>query len=321
MSGCRPGKSMDLMRNTRVTKLPVPYFFIRRSFKSDTESATGAILLHCVLQLVTGVSLQTLREDLSLYSQQMKDLKRGPNLKSTLAMYQTVLNLLGIDNKDNPTQNFSGTAMSEADLAASRLEPFWNSGVLFFQGMLLTYFGEHARQGEVFLTKGLDYLTKVFVASPTNPVDFYLKGVSCFAMARQTKKQKYVKLARTCHSKIKRWLDMGNPNVLHYDALLDAEYMAFRGKNFKAIKHFESAILLAARGGFQQDAALASERYGEFQMEVMNDLDEGRYRIRQAIKYWRGWGAMAKVEQLEHKYLELLMPEQPSTIFALGASP
>lgn len=271
---------------------------------SDTESATGAILNYMLFQFISGISLQTLEADLSLYSQQMKELKRGPNLKSTKAMHQTVLNLMGRNNHDRPT-DFIGDGMSKEDYELSCIEPFWETGVYVFQGVLLAFFGEHARNADAMVRKGHDVVAKSHVGASAIMQDYYLKGVSCFTMARQTGKKKYSKLGNICRAKIKRWLESGNPNVTHYDSVLDAEYMAFKGQNFSAIKHYEAAILLSGRGGYQQDAAFASERLGEFQIEVMKDEEEGKYRIGEAIKYWRAWGSMAKVEHLEQKYFNV----------------
>lgn len=247
--------------------------------------------------------MKTLEADLSLYSKQMKDLKRGPNLKSTKAMHQVVLNLLGRNNGDDPT-HFIGDSMSQEDLKQARSETFWDAGVYFFQGVLFTYFGDHAQQADAMLRNGHDYIAKIHVAASPIMMDYCLKGVSCFAMARRTRKKKYAKFGILCRTRIKRWLDAGNPNVSRYDSLLEAEYMAYKGHNFAAIKHYEIAIMLAARGGFQQDAAFANERLGQYQIEVMKDVEEGIYRIGEAIKYWGCWGAAAKVHQLEERYFQ-----------------
>jgi hypothetical protein len=64
---------------------------------------------------------------------------------------------------------------------------------------------------------------------------------------------------------------MGNPNVKHYGLLLDAEWTALNGDKYNAIKKYEAAILLAGQGGYQQDAALATERLGDFYLRVMGD--------------------------------------------------
>jgi hypothetical protein len=44
-------------------------------------------------------------------------------------------------------------------------------------------------------------------------------------------------------------------------------------------------IIATAQGGYQQDAALATERFGEFYWKVVGDQEEAAYRICQAIKY------------------------------------
>ena len=251
-----------------------------------------------------------------IYSKQMRDLNREQAAKMAKISHQAFFNLMGRDNIEEPTR-FSGIVMSEVDLDNSRSDHFRDVAVALYHGLLFTYFGEHVRQADIMINNGHDYLAKAHVASPSVTLDTYLKGVSCFAVARQTGKKEYAKMGQICRGKVKRWLDMGNPNVKHYDSLLDAEFLAFKDRRFQAIKQYEVAILLAARGGYQQDAALASERLGEFQIDVMKDFDEGRYRLGEAVKYWSSWGAVAKVEHLENKYSGLLQ-RPPSEILSLG---
>jgi hypothetical protein len=71
-------------------------------------------------------------------------------------------------------------------------------------------------------------------------------------------------MGRIFCSKMNAWLERGNPNMKHYALLLDAKWLALKGKKYDVIKKYESAILLIARGGYQQDAALATERFGGF---------------------------------------------------------
>jgi hypothetical protein len=150
--------------------------------------------------------------------------------------------------------------------------------------------------------------------------DTYLKGVSCFAAARETGKSHYAKLGEICRSKIKKWIHKGNPNVKHYEALLDAEALVWQGKYSTAMKSFELAVLLAGRGGYQHDAALASERYGEFHLSIMKDNEEGIYRLKEAARYWRCWGAHAKVEALERHSAAVGRLQKPTDIIGLNIS-
>ena len=65
-----------------------------------------------------------------------------------------------------------------------------------------------------------------------------------------------------------------------------------------------------------QEAALASERLGEFHLTIMQDKEEAGYRFKEAVKYWGDWGAKAKVRHLQKKYSSL-MAAKPSQIFAV----
>mmetsp|Transcript_40364 Transcript_40364/g.97469 ORF Transcript_40364/g.97469 Transcript_40364/m.97469 type:complete len:104 (+) Transcript_40364:1084-1395(+) len=96
---------------------------------------------------------------------------------------------------------------------------------------------------------------------------------------------------------IKRWVKNGNPNVQHYCCLLNAEKAALAKKQKAAEAFYKYAIVLAARTGYLNDAALINERYAGFMKEV-GDEDEAKYRLEEAIRFYRDWGAYAKVEQL-----------------------
>lgn len=177
------------------------------------------------------------------------------------------LNLLGADNVDAPTQ-ILGESLSKEDIENYQNDSFLSS-TLCYHGMLLAYFGEHVRLADSVVKAGHDYMQKVMVASPAIMFDAFLKGVSCFAAARETGKKKCQDLGMVLRRKIKRWLSMGNPNVEYFASLLDAEYMALRGKHSAAIKHYEAAIQLCVRGGYLHDAAFANERLGGFYLHVM----------------------------------------------------
>jgi hypothetical protein len=273
---------------------------------SDTETATWAIFLWLCIKTQIGSSLDTLEADSLLYFKQMKALKRDQVLSLTQALRQAYLNLLGRNNIDNPT-HFPGDVLSEEELERFRANPFFGPVVDSFHGMLLVYFGDYVRYADLVIQMGHDSLQKAWFTSPFNMWDTLLKGVSCFAAAQETRKKKYAKMGQRFRMKYKKWLSMGNPNLLHYDALLDAEFMAFKGnKKNAAIKYYETAIMLAVRGGYQQDAALATERCGAFYLTVMGDRENATYQIGQSMTYWREWGAISKVHHLQEKYADLM---------------
>lgn len=235
----------------------------------DTESAMYSMYHWLAIKYIVGSPVEKLEEDVALYLKQMNDLKRDQAIKLTKCLHQMIWNLTGKNNSNDPT-HFVGQSLSVQDFNTAQDEVFWMASVYTYRGALFTYFGEHIRNADMVLELGHNFLAKAHLASPNNMVDSYLKGISCFAAARQTGKRKYAKLAKIYRSKIKKWLDLGNPNVKHYDTFLDAEALALKGKRFSAIKHYEVTILQAARSGYQQDAALASERLGEYPLLVMH---------------------------------------------------
>lgn len=197
---------------------------------SDTESALFAIYQWLVFRFSLGASLDSLEADIELYLRQMNDLKKAQIAKLAATLRQVVLNLMQKDNVDDPTR-FHGKGLSEEQYELAKRRPLWNAGICRFHGVLFTFFGQHVRQAAILIEHGHDYLAKAQVATPCLMQDTCLKGVSCFAAARETGKKYYAKLGEICRLKVKKWITKGNPNVKHYEALLDAEAMAWQGKH------------------------------------------------------------------------------------------
>jgi hypothetical protein len=276
----------------------------------DTESAMWCIYHWLLYKYYIGSPLESVEADTLLYLKQMKVLKRGQTTYVTKVLRQLVLNLLGRENVDNPTR-FLGTSLTEKEFELIRQNHFIYASFFSLHGILYTFFGEYVHYANIILKVGHDHYQKAHVGSANNMWDTFIKGVSCFAAAQETGKKKYFKMGQIFRAKINKWLDMGNPNVKQFGLLLDAECLAFQGKKYDAIKKYEAAILLAARGGYQQDAALATQRFGEFYLRVMGEQEDAAYHIAQSMKYWGQWGSKAKVRHLQEKYADLLMDHLP----------
>ena len=100
-----------------------------------------------------------------------------------------------------------------------------------------------------------------------------------------------------------------NPNIQHYDALIDAELAGLAGDSHLAKKQYEVAIILAGRRGFICDKALAHERFGGHALHL-GDLNDALYHFERAIALYQEWGAHAKVVKLRsvHSNLPLAQP-------------
>lgn len=107
--------------------------------------------------------------------------------------------------------------------------------------------------------------------------------------------------------RVKKWIEKGNPNLGHIDSLIEAEYAALNGKRFVARQKHELVILIAARSGLMMDAGLASECFGEHNLEV-GEIEDAVFRFKEAIKYVREVGSDGKTSQLAEKHAKLWPP-------------
>eukprot|EP00957_Ditylum_brightwellii_P149458 11381776-Ditylum_brightwellii.AAC.1 len=64
--------------------------------------------------------------------------------------------------------------------------------------------------------------------------------------------------------------------------------------------------MASKRGGFVMDAALGHERFADFLLRDIGDIEEAEYHIKQAIRCYTNWGAMGKVEHLRKQYQGIL---------------
>merc|ERR1719379_786284 len=97
-----------------------------------------------------------------------------------------------------------------------------------------------------------------------------------------TKKKKilYQRHANRANATIQKWVTAGNPNIVHFNALLNAEKTLISGRNGydKVEKYYLSSIIYAKRGGFIHDAALAAERLADFFLNCIGDKEKARLR-------------------------------------------
>ncbi|CAJ1955733.1 unnamed protein product [Cylindrotheca closterium] len=160
------------------------------------------------------------------------------------------------------------------------------------------FLGDYESGANVALDIG-DTYDKTYANNPQVMTINFLRGVALYAMARRTRKRKYLRPAKRVSAKIGGWLKAGNPNVCHFYPLLRAEQAAMDGKHQEAKKLYHEAIVLSARTGHIQYAALANERFADFCRHDLGDEDEATFRIGEAIQYYKEWGADAKVEKLK----------------------
>ena len=259
---------------------------------------------YIALSFQSGRSLRLVEGDLRTYVPQMVELKRDLCTKCANCYWQMILNLLGTSEN---TIVMQGTALHSPQEILDDVETPAVVGVFKgCQSRLYAVFGEY-EIGAHHALANEDFFHKVSPGNPLIVADTFCQGLSLFSMARRTKKnKKYVKRAKQIRAQIKTWVKKGNPNVQHYEALMEAEYAALTGKSSLAELQYQSAVTIAARGGFVHDAAMASERYADFKLRDQSDKQDATYHLNEAIRFYTIWGATRKVEMLQENYRDLL---------------
>lgn len=121
-------------------------------------------------------------------------------------------------------------------------------------------------------------------------------------MARKTRKRKYRRRAVKIRNTIKQWIKDGNPNVEHYDLLMDAEHFSWNPQGYDmAADYYRRAIGSASRLGHLHHSALCNERYADFLLSTQSDETDALYRLSESIRFYEEWGAVGKANELRRQ--------------------
>ncbi|CAJ1955731.1 unnamed protein product [Cylindrotheca closterium] len=247
---------------------------------------------HIVIPYQTGKPLESILSKCSALAAQCEELKLALHEITVRLHWQLILDLMGASEKvavlNGDSVNVEKWQESKVDQQFKEINEF-------------VFLGEYEAAARVALDLGDSYDKTRTNMPQVMPVNF-LRALAMYTMARHTRKGKYLRQAKRLRDKIGGWLKAGNPNVSHFYPLLCAEQAAIDKKKEDARRHYHDAIVLSARTGHIQYAALANERYADFCRNELGDEDEASFRIEEAIRYYKEWGAHAKVERLQRIY-------------------
>jgi predicted ATPase/signal transduction histidine kinase len=93
----------------------------------------------------------------------------------------------------------------------------------------------------------------------------------------------------------------------HKQALVAAELAGLQGRDLEAMRLYEQTVRTALKKGFTQEAALGAELAADFfASRGLDKIAQGYHR--EARDYYRRWGALAKVTQLDRRHPEIAPP-------------
>lgn len=258
----------------------------------DLESGLWSIHCYITLGIQAGKRLQLLITDCETYLRQMEDMNFHLH-----AWYQRmVLRVLQeLTGEEEPLIAINPDLYPEHH----KLDVIQKNILKLHQSRLCAVLGDHERGVQCHnSTAKLNPGSHFCISDP------FFQGISCYHQAQVTRKATYRRRAKKNHAIINRWAEKGNPNVIHYKLLLDAEAASLGGKKQIASSLFQNAITFAARSGLIHDVALASERFAVFLFRYDQE-DSAKYQLRESVRYYNEWGAHAKISMLESEYSHL----------------
>lgn len=235
----------------------------------DLEYGMINICIYGFFCFSSGKPLSNLEADLRDFSKQMKQCGMELQRNFLCLTWQVVLNLMG--RSDDPL-SMNGEVMTQGAILQEAKEdnnPPLRVQLYCHQLQLAVYFGDFDLGASL-----LCHTKTIGSVNPANPIIWrtaLFEGIVAFEMLRRgTTKWKSVGLKALAN--VKKFVRNGNVNCVHIFHFLQAEQESARGNVDQGRSLYNKAIVVAARNGFINDKALASERCGEMLDRVNDDF-------------------------------------------------
>jgi len=279
----------------------------RQGIKSlDFEAAVYAIFSYFYSAYYIGEELGYLEQEISKYNQALIKLEQETIIDLNKLYQQVTLNLM--DRGEHRWQ-LVGKGVNEEKMLLHYQETNNRVAIyhLYFNRLILSYlFEEYDRAVEAAA------LAEKYLDSVAGTIVFY--GFFFYASLAQLAgcnhgQNNYQKSAiaqvKLNQQKLKIWAENSPINYLHKFYLVEAELSSILDQSAKAIDYYDRAIELAKEHKYIHEAALANELAAKFYLAKGNARLAQPYLLNARYCYYR-WGAIAKVNQLEDKYPQLL---------------
>ncbi|KAL3934740.1 MAG: hypothetical protein SGBAC_009606 [Bacillariaceae sp.] len=282
-----------------------PYFqiYISGMREGNIEYSLYALIVHFLLiPYVLGKPLSLMLEECPKILAQAEGLKHSYQTFQTKCYRQVFLNL-SQPNCPCP-HKLEGESISaeEIEMARKSKDTMLLGLVHYYECQLLLFFDDPSFADRAI--KDRDVFSKYCGEDPNIIIETFHRGVCLYTAACRTKKRRYKKYAMVVRKTIAKWKQAGNPNVIYYCFFLDAMHFALKGKHDQADALFQKAIVFVCRSGYLHHAGLFNELYAEFLRDALGDSSEYEFRMFEAIRCYRDWGALAKVQILKKRLME-----------------
>ncbi|MBR8835002.1 MAG: AAA family ATPase [Stigonema ocellatum SAG 48.90 = DSM 106950] len=276
--------------------------------RGDIEFAGYCTFHYGEKAFADGEPLHAIAQKLTSFIELMEKFKQEFSLYYDKVWHQMCLNLQGLAEDKC---RLVGDSFDESEML-----PYFHktkNGTLLFATytakLTLFYLFQDNTSATECARLALDYAKSGAGMMTSAYHNFYstLALLALYPYADSQQQNEYMKSVEQLQYTMQRWADHAPMNFLNKFYLVEAEKHRVLGEYVTAMEAYDRAIALAKENEYIHEEALAYELAGRFY------LDWGKQTIAQtyltgAYYGYARWGALAKVEDLEQRYPELLAP-------------
>ncbi|AFY35037.1 ATP-binding sensor histidine kinase [Calothrix sp. PCC 7507] len=271
----------------------------------DLEQAAYSLYMYSEHSFFLGKNLLELEKEMSNSHVKITQLNQEIPLQLHAINWQTVLNLLNSEN----LCCLDGKAYNE-QIMLPILKKIGNKIAIFYlhlEKLFLCYLFENYSQAWENANCAKDYLDTVPAKFVVVIFYFYssLSALGIYPDKNKNEQKFILELVSSNQQKIKQWAGNAPMNFLHKFYLVEAELNRVIGNNLDAMEFYDRAIALAQKHDYIHEAALANELAAKFYLQWDKQRFAKTYMVDAYYGYVR-WGALAKVQDLQNRYSELL---------------
>ncbi|MBV6626090.1 MAG: hypothetical protein KI793_24675 [Rivularia sp. (in: Bacteria)] len=256
----------------------------------------------CLNSFWSSQPLSSLEQETRTYCNELVQLNQLTTANWCRIYWQSILNLLGFSHNSSI---LSGEAFQELELLPQILESHDLAGLYIFYlyKLMLSYLFGEVKPAQNYTTE----VRRYFMATPGTVLEpaFYLYD-SLTALSLQSKdKADMLQQIDQNQAQLQQWANYAPMNHQHKVDLVEAEKYRVLGQQSEASEKYDKSISGAKANEYIQEEALANELAAKFYLNGGKETIAAVY-MKEAYSCYARWGAKAKTDDLEKRYLQLI---------------